>query len=207
MTRPTLDEVLTAKVYAVASAWESGGPARVERYDAEAHTVDVLPLLQREDPATGEARSRPVLPGVPVHSAAGSGGAFVVELAKGDVVWLLHASRSMAAWREGDPASEAPSPRRPRFPLGSAIALPFMPGAAAVSSPAQVRIGADGTVAIGNGTVDLVATLRELIDLLTGGGVVDPQSGALAPLVDSLLAPLQARLEAMSAGLLAVEAR
>jgi len=152
-------------------------PGRVVRYDAEAQTADVEPMIRRALRGTDGTTVRetmPVIRAVPLCWPR-AGGFFVhMPLAAGDFVLLVCCERDLARWRQAGEASD-PIDRRHHH-LAHAVAIPGVyprtrqltdtPSDALVigrEGGATIQIRTDDEIHLGSGASGSVA-LASLID-------------------------------------------
>lgn len=164
-------------------------PARVERVRADEQAVDVQPLVRDRvsDGAGGEiAETGPVITRVPIQFMRWGGFVIRCSIAVGDIVTLSFADRSLETWLSGD-GSLQDSPSRRAHDLSDAIATPGVsPWGAPVSGLAdgalvigredgggELRINADGSIAIGPATGQRAAAAREGDATIVDGGSDD----------------------------------
>ena len=166
-------------------------PGVVQAYNAQAMTVDVLPVGGTYQ--DGDAAAWPVLPDVPVCFPMFGGGQLTFPLGPGDPVTLVFSSRAIDGWAADGIADD---PQSPRFGhLSDAMAIPggVLPAAQRSASASAVDVTmterTGGSVLIGSGaslgaarvtdTVSINAALQTVLNALiaaaaTGNPTVVP---------------------------------
>lgn len=163
-------------------------PAKVEAFDADAQTVDVVPQLKIAYPDGEGGYVHKALPKISnVKVAFPRSGSFFVSfpLTKGDFVLLVFSQRSLQAWRDKGQVCEPGD--LGMFPLDGAVAIPGVyPEADALGdvSPTDMVLGKDGTPAA---QIKITPTQVHL-----GGGA---QFVALANLVKARLDAIQSTVD------------
>lgn len=122
---PTLAGLLDAAVQRGLAGLRVSVPARVERYDPATQAVDVKPLVrdfyEGEDGST-QSESLPVVTNVPVLFPGAGGFRVTFPVARGDVVLLVFADRSLDVWKSKGGEVDPADPRRHH--LSDAVAIP-----------------------------------------------------------------------------------
>jgi hypothetical protein len=99
---PSLAHILQATIEKCQRQIHKAEPARVIAYNAEAQTVDVQPLIQRDQGPGGrsepEFETGPPYNEVPVCWPGGSAGFLHVPLEPGDNVLIVHCDQNYARW-------------------------------------------------------------------------------------------------------------
>jgi hypothetical protein len=205
---PPLDDILIDAVHTITANWHTCMPGRVVSYDAASRTASVQPLIRAKDWQTGETFERPTVPRVPVMFPGGAGALIVWELAAGDEVLLMFASRDLSTWRSSSSGEQAEPAIERRFSLSDAICLA---GFQRSSQPpaVEIRLTDDGRVRIGSPAVDLIAAVSDALGAIagtapwvvtgtsvsggavTGTAVVDPAMAATLQALKTLLDTLK----------------
>lgn len=101
----------------------TGIPGKIEKYDEETQTADVLPLLSKITIKNVEV-ALPVIPGVPVMFPAGQAFSLSWEVQKGDGVWLVFSEAALGAWVNSEGDKQVTPEGKHRFSETDAIAIP-----------------------------------------------------------------------------------
>ncbi len=191
----TLEELLELVLDQRQRELHTAMPGRVESYDADTQTCDVLPQLkiQRPDGEGGyKTCDLPVLPHVPVCFPRGGGFFLSFPLQKGDFVLVVFSERAIGNWRQKGEASNPGDLRM--HSLAGAVAIPgVFPNSGALddadgtnlvlgkdgTAGAQIKITASGVEACGG--TDPVLTKKDaqaLYAAINGATVVANDGGA-----------------------------
>jgi hypothetical protein len=169
----------------------TGLPGRVESYDADKQTADVLPLIQSYLPnedGTQSVVTLPVLSSIPVAFMGGGGFRGTYPLESGDTGWIAFSEASLDAWQARGGLSDPQDERR--FHLADSV---FLPGLHADDRP-WTNAGTDATWGK-DGGAQVVATGS---GLELGGNTGDRPTDfvALASLAKAELQSLRGTLSA-----------
>lgn len=121
---PSLLEVLDLAMTRRLGEVHTALPARVEAFDADKQTADLLPQVQSfalQEDGTEVAVTLPVLSSVPVIFPGGGGYRSTFPLAKGDTVLVVFAEASLDAWQARGGVVD-PEDRR-RHHIADAVAI------------------------------------------------------------------------------------
>lgn len=97
-------------------------PGKVEKYDKDTETVDVLPLLSKITIKNTEV-ALPVIPGVPAVFPSGQAFKMSWEVQKGDGVLLIFSEAALGAWVNSDGQKQVSPEGKHRFSETDAIAI------------------------------------------------------------------------------------
>lgn len=179
-------EVVTDMARSVVAGVKVGCPATVWSYDKDTNAAKVQPVVMaRQD--GGRPIKGPMLVNVPVAWPQFGRYSITGQLAKGDQVWLWFSDRSLDEWKAlGGTEVEARDKRR--FSINDAVAYPgispFKGGLTnqktdglvigqdqgrGATEPLLRIVITDTGISIGNGAVDLLSLLDQLISALSSG--------------------------------------
>lgn len=175
-------------------------PGRIAKYNASTREAEVEPLI-KEKYADGQILKLPNISGVPVMMPATSGAGVVMPIAAGDDVLLLFAQRSIDRWLTSGGVQESADKRM--LALSDAIAIPGLfsfdvthsdgdgagvrifneddevrleSGASALL--ATIKTQADGKIAAGTATVELLDEITKAFDEIAIGLAAIPSANA-----------------------------
>lgn len=223
---PTERDVMEAREEQASLRMETAFPARVQAYDSDAETADLVPLIRHPVPQPDGSYAMedlPVLPSVPVCGLRSGDWFASLPVSPGDTGLVVVCSGAIGHWRVGDGGVTDPGDLR-RHHLSHAVFLPvgLVPrshaltkkGAAGMTAatpterarPSGIVIGSDAT----NGPRVLMRA-NGAVEVETGGATavrVDPNGTvnlgaavgaafvALASHVDARLSAIQAAFDA-----------
>ncbi len=177
-------------------------PGRIESYDTTTALANVKPMISRRFRGVAEVVEYPVIPRVPVVQPRTASAQMTLPVAKGDACLLVFADRSLANWQEG-PGSDPVEPRDVRrHHLSDAFAIlggypTLVPSPPKNPDAFEILVKPDTKIALGNGAVELVQLVHDLMDYIettitfsNGGGPTGPPTNAAA-----VLAPIRLKLE------------
>lgn len=201
---PTLSETILTAVRAAMLEMFVCMPGIVQSYDNVKNTASVQPAFKRKY-KNGKIVNLPIINNVPVAFPRANNAALTFPLKKDDSVLLLFSQRSMDSWKSEGGVISVNDPRT--FNISDAIAIPgvypmnkkvtvdpnkfvMRYGSAKVSITedktveieakiGKIKVTDQGKVTIGNGTIDLVALVDEIltgIQALTVGTALGPSS-------------------------------
>jgi hypothetical protein len=198
----SLTQVIPAVVASLIGRIHTTTLARVEAYDFEAQTVDVLPLVNKVSTA-GEVTRYKKLADVPLVFPAGGGGGLTFEVKRGDVGLLVFAER---ATDEVMVSGNQETPADPRtYHLSDGFFVPGVvpanrTGRAIYQDATELSCGTvrvvlrQGKVAVGVGGIELLSLLSDTLQALSTTTVT--VMGASVPLSTALnFSALRAQLE------------
>lgn len=178
--------------------------ARVQSYDIERGTVDVVPLVRHavRDPDGGYTHEDlPVIPCCPVAWPRAGGHFVAFALQPGDLVVCLTMTNAYGHWWAGDGSVQDPGDLRRHF-IGNSIALPLsvhprqgaLRNAPVYRENERLRIGDDsdgGTrlTLMRDGTIQLTRGAQAVLEIAPDGSIRLGGSGlsALTALLDGVV--------------------
>lgn len=188
--------ILREAIAEALSELHTGLPAIVQLFDPSTQSCTVKPALKSIyldalTEAPGLPVDMPLISNVPVQYDAGGGYAITFPLAKGDIVYLAFAERSLDRWLQTDGARTVNPTIADMHPLDGAVAIPGMrPRRAALAGLAKggLRVGRE------DGSTELVITdgkitLRGMAIDLGGDGQLEG-----SPLGQKLLEYINAKV-------------
>jgi hypothetical protein len=135
-------------------------PARIDSYDANEQTASVQPLLRRKFYGQADDVLLPIINRVPVIHPRTASALIRLPVARGDIVTLVFADRSLESWLSGDGGDIYPADTRQHHLTDAYAILGGYPRGQAVAAQhpnALEIVVASGTkVTIGNGTDELL---------------------------------------------------
>lgn len=191
-------------------------PAKVQSFDKDTQTATVRPAVQsyyfdvdEDEPAAYHPEP---IANCPVWYPAGDGFSIRWPLTNGDDVLILVAERSIDEWAATGNSDAIPRDLR-RFDLSDAIVLPGLrPPSNALSdfkgdgleirhsAGAKLRVTKTGQIYLGNGSVDLVSLVKDLmaqvrtLALSTTVTLFGPQILSNGPSVAAQVATLEGQI-------------
>lgn len=177
---PTLETVLTDAIRKSLIDLRVSIPVKVLKYDSEAQTVEIQPLIRKKyktEDGVGNIVDTPVISDVPIEwPSTNNGEAFLTfPLKEGDLGRAAFMDRSIAEWLAGD--GSMVTPIDPRIhDISDAV---FIPGLRPLGSPLSdvsendivlkngnliMSIDPNGKISISNGTDDLTSLINDLCD-------------------------------------------
>ena len=186
-------------------------PAMIQEYDPATQSATVEIMLKKKYTLGDEKGvERPPLLDVPVHHSAGNGGKkfLHIPLVKGDLGMVLFSDRSLDLYLAGDGVTKtlAGNSRSHSLSDGWFIAgvQPFAKALEGVNARDTILQNEstkitmkDSTIAIDNGTNELIAVLEELANWLKNDAMTLTQSGP-QPFIGSSLALLTPIIDKLS---------
>ena len=181
---PTLTEILGMVKENWLNEIHTAMPGTVESFDAGTQTANIRLGFKRAY-VDGAVVEYQVVPNVPVRFPATATAWVWLPLAKGDTVMVHFAERALYPWWAQGGAQDPQSPRKmstmdavavpglrtkgtPIVPKGALDSLEVTNGTAWIEITKDGTIKATGTkLALGNGTVELLALLDQLLTQLT----------------------------------------
>ncbi len=129
-------------------------PGKIEKYDEDSKTADVLPLLSKITIKNVEV-VLPVIPGVPVIFPSGKAFELSWEVQKGDGVLLVFSEAALGAWVNSDGNKQVSPESKHRFSETDAMAVVGL--SSKVLEPAlKMYIDKTGKMTIGSGVSSFV---------------------------------------------------
>lgn len=174
----TLDRLIRLGVEEFTQGLRVCMPGRVESYDAQTHLASVQPLLKTRLYNRAQPELLPVVSRVPVVHPRSQRAIVKVPIARGDIVTMVFADRSIENWLQGSGEAREPFDVR-RHHLTDAYAIPGgYPEGAPRTTPApgalELVVDAGTKVYIGNGEQEVLqiahdafTRLKELADELS----------------------------------------
>jgi len=197
-------------------------PGRIEKYDYSTQKADVKPLIKKRY-VGGVVEALPVISNVPVVWPGNSTAALTFPLKRGDGVLLIFSERAIGEWLSDGGDTEPEDPRK--FDLSDAIAVPGLYAFTHTSPAANnddvalrsgttdvilrkngdielnakgvghFKVAANGKVALGTGSVEVLDIIDQVIDALIGSvtaTAIGPQ--LLSKTIDGTFATIKANL-------------
>ena len=184
---PDLFDIITAHLERYELQHRGPMPGRVESYDVDAQTANVLPLLNYPVPqgvGTVVWEECPVVPSVPVVWPRLGAWFLAGALQPGDTVLLLPLEGSAGAWRAGDGAPQDPDDLR-RHHLANCVALPGLYVRSRALARAPRATGTDGALTSSDAALVLGSDAGAArITLRPNGAVEIAQGDAVVVVVD-----------------------
>lgn len=207
LANPDSLEVLQSWLHQARLEIHTALPARIDRYDAAAGTVDVTPLLRVQVPQSDGSNGMEDLPriyNVPVCFPRATRWALTFSLAPGETVMLVFGESDVSRWWAQGSADVMSPGDLARHSLAHAMAVPgLFPRASTLQNPAPAAAVGDATSALvlgddqgtrltirGDGTLEVtqggqaVVTVDRDGTVHLGGASAD-RFVALAELVDA----------------------
>lgn len=145
-------------------------PGRIEKYDADTHLASILPLIKRRFYGRKTADSMPIINRVPVIHPRTAKAFIRMPVARGDIVMMVFADRSLEAWLQSNGA-EAESLDVRQHSLNDAYAIlggyPEKKKITADNPDAlEIHVESGTKMTIGNGTDELIQLAYDAFDEL-----------------------------------------
>jgi hypothetical protein len=177
---PTPQAVIRAAIDSALLELHTAIPARVEKFDDAANTVDALPVVKRRVPSRSEgtiAEKLPTIYDVPV-AWPGSGSVWAKwQIPKGSTVLLIFNEACIAQWRDTGQVSEPGD--LARHDLSYPYALP-------IRGPTEGPGAVDATLTVEAPEIKLGASAEELVAL---SNLVNDNFSALKTWLDTHVHP------------------
>lgn len=159
---PTLARLLEQAFVEMAGELRVCLPGRIHKYDPDTHLASIQPLIKRRFYGATTSTLLPIVNKVPVLHPRTGNALIRLPVARGDIVTMVFADRSLEAWLQGNGAeTESPDTRQHHLSDSYAILGGYPEGnkpVKAINPDALVFHVEPGTkVGIGNGTDELLA--------------------------------------------------
>ncbi len=152
--RTDLVEALTIWLNSKLEDMHTAIPGKIEKYDEDSKTADVLPLLSKITVKNVEI-GLPVIPGVPVIFPSGKSFELSWEVQKGDGVLLIFSEAALGAWVNSDGNKQVSPESKHRFSETDAMAIVGL-SSKAVEVALKMYIDKTGKMIIGSGVSPFV---------------------------------------------------
>lgn len=170
---PTLVEVIRRAIESRVGDVFTTVPGRIDTYDPDTQTADVLPVVRRPMPTEDDGtvyEDLPIIPNVPIVWPRANGAYIVWPIRTGDHVLLMFTTHSFAGWRRTGEVSDS-GDVRPHHP-GNAVAIPGLgPNADPIDTAAAsfdgMTIHHPTVIRLDSGATDFVALAQKVTDQLT----------------------------------------
>ena len=148
-------------------------PGRIESFDRSDRTATVKPMISVKRRGATEPTELPIIQGVPVVEPRTQKAALSLPIAAGDPVLLVFADRALENWLGSAGTSPSGALDVRKHHIADAFAIPGgWPTGKNSTTPAPTGLGIEvglevGTkIAFGNGVVELVDLISQILSLL-----------------------------------------